>query len=158
MMKTKGRQLNIMYTAVRVGVYQGFNDSSMLCAADMQAGKVFIVLFRISSFLKNMSAPTTICLLVAASPTVSVAHSAKPSVSCRPRMKVAARSNFIVAVQVRNCIEFTGKTSSRVETSYPECSGCLVVKQGTSVVWKTGNDVSNESAASILKENKCKFL
>jgi hypothetical protein len=73
-------------------------------------------------------------------------------------MKVAARSNFVAVVQVRNCIEFTGKTSSGVETSYPECSGCLVVKQETSVVWKIGNDVSKEFAASILKENKCQFL
>jgi len=73
-------------------------------------------------------------------------------------MKVAAQSNFVAAVQVRNCIEFIGKTSSRVEASCPECSGCLVVKQGTSVVWKTGNDISKESAASILKENRCQFL
>lgn len=102
---------------------------------------------------KNMSAPTTMCLLVAAWPTVSVAHSATPSVLCGPHVKADARSNFVVAVPVRNCIEFIGKTSSRVEASCPECSGCLVVKQGTSVVWKTGNDVSEEFAASTLKEN-----
>ena len=98
------------------------------------------------------------CLLVAAWPTVSVAYSAVPSAPCGPRMKVAARSNFVAAVQVRRCIEFNGKTSSKVEASCPESSGCLVVKQGTSVVWKTGNDVSKEFAVSILKENKRQFL
>jgi predicted metal-binding protein len=48
--------------------------------------------------------------------------------------------------------------AGRVEVSCPECSGCLVVKQGTSVVWKIGNEVSKEFAASMLKENKCQFL
>jgi hypothetical protein len=100
-----------------------------------------------------MSAPTTMCLLMAAWPTVSVALSATSSAPCGPPMKVAARSSFVVTVQ-----RVHWEDSSRVEASCPEYSGCLVVKQGTSVVWKTGNEISKKFTACILKENKCQFL